>query len=89
MKKYWVLIGKISLGVTLFSHLNGILGLFFHRLWSSGPPALYMLSNITFNYIVVFDEIVIAGLLVIALLTYRNRLKIACEEKVLDALSPS
>jgi hypothetical protein len=70
--KYMAAVYIIPLAVTLFSHFHGFLSLIFHRCLDSSPPALYMLSNITFNYIVVFHELVIAGLMVIALLAYRE-----------------
>jgi hypothetical protein len=62
----------ISLGVIVFSCLYGISGLFFHRFWVS-PPTVCMLINITFTYIVVFHKILITGILVFALFTYREQ----------------
>ncbi|OPY57656.1 MAG: hypothetical protein A4E55_01502 [Pelotomaculum sp. PtaU1.Bin035] len=70
--KYMVAIYIIPLGVTLFAHLNGIFGLFLYEIRETSPSNLYMLSTITLNYIVLFHDVVITGLLVAALLTYRE-----------------
>lgn len=70
--KYMASFYIISMSVTLFSCLYSISGFFMYRFWDSSLPALYMFANRTFNYIVVFHEVALGALLLIALLTYRE-----------------
>lgn len=70
--KFMSAVYLIPLGVMLFSYLNAVFGVLCQLFRVSESSFIYRLSNITFNYIAVFDEIVIAGLLLIALHTYRE-----------------
>jgi len=70
--KYLAAAYIIPLGVTAISFFNASLELFLYRFLDSKPPIYYIFSQITFNYVVAFHNVVIAGLLVYALLTYKE-----------------
>jgi len=73
--KYIAAVYIIPLVVTALSFFNAFLVLFLYRFWDSKPPVYYDLSQIAFNYIVAFHNVVLVGLLVYALLTYKLSMK--------------
>ncbi|NLI12227.1 MAG: hypothetical protein GX425_06300 [Peptococcaceae bacterium] len=73
--KYLVAVYIIPLVVIAFSYFNVFLSFFIYRFSDSNPPAYFTFSQIIFNYIVAFHKVVLAGLLVYALLTYRESMK--------------
>lgn len=65
----------IPLVVTAFSFFNVFLNFFIYRFLDIEPPAYVIFSQITLNYIVAFHNLVLVGLLIYALLTYRESMK--------------